>query len=281
MQKTFCCLCYDFISFRSLRSMFTTASSLAFSLNDTVAGESVTLNNVDLPTLRLFLEEVEKLVKGDVPGASLTNSKVRLESSSVRVVITAGSMLISSVGDDMARLEHSGDLDLIQPKRAQIIETWQKRAQRQPTLSYTVNDLSNPAARPLKVESSSPYQHGAENAWVTVEKYLAGRVVDLGGKQEPNVHLVLADTGKTLQVSATEQQLAAEEQNQLYRDVTLRVQAEQHLRTRELRHVRLLEFLHRTDAVDQQALERLWEKGREAWREVPSATAWVESLRSV
>lgn len=261
--------------------MSTATASLAFSLNDTVAGEPLTLGNVDLPTLRLFLEEVEKLVKGDDPAASLTRSKVRLENGSVRAVITAGHMLISSVGDDMARLERSGDLDLIQPKRAQIIETWQKRAQRQPTLSYTVNDPANPAARPLKVESSSPYQHGAENAWVTVEKYLAGRVVDLGGKQEPNVHLVLADTRKTIQVSATEQQLAAEEENQLYRDVTLRVQAQQHLRTRELRNVRLLEFLHRTADVDQQALERLWKNGREAWRDVPSATVWVEALRNV
>lgn len=260
--------------------MSTATASLAFSLNDTVAGEPLTPSNVDLPTLRLFLEEVEKLVKGDEPGASLTNSKVRLESGSVRVVITAGCMLISSVGDEMARLERSGDLDLIQPRRAQVIETWQKRAQRQPTLSYTVKDLSNPAARPLKVESSSPYQHGAENAWVTVEKYLVGHVVDMGGKQEPNVHLVLADTGRMIQVSATEQQLAAEEENQLYRDVTLRVQAQQHLKTRQLRRVKLLEFLHRTDEVDQQALERLWKNGREAWKDVPSATAWVDALRN-
>jgi len=261
--------------------MSTATASLAFSLNDTVAGEPLTPSNVDLPTLRLFLEEVEKLVKGDEPGASLTNSKVRLESGSVRVVITAGCMLMSNVGDDMARLERSGDLDLIQPRRAQIIETWQKRAQRQPSLSYTIKDLSNPMANPLKVESSSPYQHRAENSWITVEKYLAGRVVDLGGKHEPNVHLVLEDSGKNIHVSATEKQLAAEEENQLYREVTLRVQAEQHLKTRELRNVRLLEFLHRTDEVDKQALESLWKNGREAWKDVSSATAWVEALRNV
>ena len=31
--------------------------------------------------------------------------------------------------------------------------------------------------------------------------------------------------------------------------------------------------------VDEQALAALWEKGRKAWKEVPSATDWVESLR--
>ena len=79
---------------------------------------------------------------------------------------------------------------------------------------------------------------GGEKAWVSVEKYLTGKVVDLGGKQMPNVHLVLADTGESMRVVATEQQLAAEKQKQLYKDVTLRVQGEQHLHTKALRNLR-------------------------------------------
>ncbi len=256
-------------------------ASIEFSLHDTVGGQQLTPENVDLPTLRGFLDEIEKLIKGDVPGASLANSKVRIEEGSVRAVVMAGHLLISSVNADMAMLEATGNLDLVQSKRAEVIEGWQKRTQRQPSRSYLVKDQSRANAKPLIIESGSQYQHGAENAWVKVEKYLAGRVVDLGGKQDPNVHLVLADTGKNIQVSATEQQLAAETENQLYKDVTLRVQAEQHLVTHALRKVRLLEFLHRTDGVDEEALKSLWENGREAWKDVPSATAWVEAMRTV
>jgi hypothetical protein len=256
-------------------------ASIEFSLDDTIGGQPLTPENVDLPTLRGFIEEVEKLVKGDVPGASLAESRVRIETGSVRLVVLAGQMLVSNLNADMVRLETSGDLDLIQPKRAEVIELWQRRAQRQPTRSYRVRDASNAGAKPLTVKSISHYQHAGENAWVLVEKYLAGKVVDLGGKQDPNVHLVLTDTGKSIRVSATEQQLAAETENQLYKEVTLRVQAEQHLKTRDLRNVRLLEFLHRTDEVDEAALSRLWSRGSEAWRGIPSATAWVESMRGV
>lgn len=256
-------------------------ASIEFSLDDTIGGQPLTPENVDLPTLRGFLEEVEKLVKGDVPGASLAESRVRIETGSVRLVVLAGQMLVSNLNADMVRLETSGDLDLIQPKRAEVIELWQRRAQRQPTRSYKVLDASSGGAKPLIVKNVSHYQHAGENAWVLVEKYLAGKVVDLGGKQDPNVHLVLTDTGKSIRVSATEQQLAAEQENQLYKEVTLRVQAEQHLKTRDLRNVRLLEFLHRTDEVDESALSRLWSRGSEAWRGIPSATAWVESMRGV
>jgi hypothetical protein len=126
---------------------------------------------------------------------------------------------------------------------------------------------------------TSQFQHGGENAWVTVEKHLTGRVVDLGGKQDPNVRLVLADTGESVRIGSTEQQLAAEKENQLYKEVTLHVQGEQHLRTKELRNLRLIQFSPRSTEVDEQAVAELWRKGRQAWKDVKSATGWVEALR--
>ncbi len=39
------------------------------------------------------------------------------------------------------------------------------------------------------------------------------------------------------------------------------------------------QFLTQSNEVDERALENLWKKGREAWRDVASATEWVESLR--
>jgi len=114
---------------------------------------------------------------------------------------------------------------------------------------------------------------------MSVEKYLTGKVVDLGGKQNPNVHMILADTGESVRVDATEPQLAAEKQNQLYKDVTIRVQGEQHLHTKALRNLRLIQFTPQTTEVDEQALASLWEKGVKAWRGVKFATGWVEGLR--
>jgi len=52
------------------------------------------------------------------------------------------------------------------------------------------------AKRCVHISNNSRFQHGEENAWVSVEKHLTGKVVDLGGKQDPNVHLVLADTAR-------------------------------------------------------------------------------------
>ena len=252
-------------------------SEIEFSLDDVVGGQPLTPETVDLPTLRGFLEEVETLIKGDVPGASLADSRVRIEKGSVKVIALVAHLLAADARADLAKLDQTGDLDMIQPKRAAVIERWQMRTRRSPSRVYSV--AAGISGHTVRVSNTSQFQHGGENAWVSIEKHLTGKVVDLGGKQDPNVHLVLVDSGESVRVGATEQQLAAEKENQLYKEVTLRVQGEQHLRTKALRNLRLIQFSPQTTDIDEQALASLWEKGRKAWKDVKSAAGWVEALR--
>ena len=252
-------------------------TELEFSLEDAIGGRPLTMLTVDLPTLRGFLEEVEKLIRGDVPGASLSDSRLRLEDGSVKLVALVAQLLAADVQGDLAKLNEKGDLDAIQPRRAEVIEQWQARARRFPNRAYSIQ--TSAASRALRIANTSQFQHGSENAWVGVEKYLAGKVVNAGGKQDPNVPLVTTNPGESVRISATEQQLGAEKENQLYKDVTLRVQAEQHMRTKALRNIRLIQFLAQATEADQRTLANLWQKGREAWRDVRSAADWVETLR--
>ena len=94
-------------------------TELEFSLNDVVGGQPLTPDNVDLPTLRGFLAEVETLIKGDVPGASLADSRVRIKEGSVKIVALVAHLLAADARGDLAKLEQTGDLDSIQSKRAQ------------------------------------------------------------------------------------------------------------------------------------------------------------------
>lgn len=252
-------------------------TELIFATDDLVAGRPLSPETVDLPSLRGFLAEVETLIKGDVPGASLADSRVRIETGSLKVVAMVGHLLAVDVREDLAKLERTGDLDSIQPKRAQVIETWQARARRSLSRVYQIQpDAAGPM---LRITQASQFLHAGENAWVSIEKYLAGKVTDLGGKQEPNVHLLLTDTGRTVKVAASEQQLASERENQIYKHVVLRVRGEQHLRTKDLRNLQLIQFLPQAASVDEEALTSLWEKGRKAWKDVKSAAGWVEALR--
>ena len=41
----------------------------------------------------------------------------------------------------------------------------------------------------------------------------------------------------------------------------------------------MIEFVEHDTRVDEKELERLFQRGAKAWREVPDAAEWVENLR--
>ncbi len=252
-------------------------SRVEFAVDDLVGGKPISPTNMDLPTLRAFLAEVEVLIKGDDTALNLANTRVELQPGSLKVVALIAATVASNLQFEMGKLAATGDLDQIQSKRAKIIEKWQARAERSTTRRYSI--LPMDASKAVRVAAQTHYQHQSENAWVEVEKYLTGTMETQGGRQTPNIHLFMGDTGTTLTIAASKDQLREQKENQLYHEVTVFVRAEQHLLNRSLRNVVLLNFVRPPEAVDRAELEAFWREGREAWKNVPSATRWVEELR--
>ena len=254
-------------------------TELRFTLSDKIGKEPITSKTVSLPVLRSFMEEVEKLIRGNASPSELSNSHVLIEDGSVELVTFVASLLALDAERDFQRLQETGDLDSIQPQRAEIIERWQSRAKKNHNIEYTFGSARTQGK--LRVYQNSNFSHRDENSWVNVEKYLVGKVVDIGGKSIPNIHLVLAQDGQNVRINATEDQLASENENKLYRKITVRVNAEQHLQTQKLRKIQFIEFVQQSSDIDEEALVLLWEKGRESWKNVESTSEWVSSLRGV
>ena len=248
-----------------------------FILEDALGGKPVSPANVDLPTLRAFLAEVETLIKGDSTNLSLADSRVELKPGSLKVVALLAATVASNLQFDMGKLAVTSDLDQIQNKRAEVIRRWQQRAEKSPSRRYAVLPMDSTKA--VQVASQSHYQRHSENAWVEVEKYLTGTVENQGGRQSPNIHLFMGDTGTMVVIAASKEQLREQKENRLYKNATLFVRVEQHLLNKSLRNAVLISFVKAPEAVDEDALQILWAKGREAWRDAGSATAWVEGLR--
>ena len=249
-------------------------TELDFSVEDELEGKPLAPNNVNLPTLRMFLEEVETFVKGDLPGVTLNESRVKIEEGSLKVKMFVGAAVAFSIQNDLEKLKETGDLDVIHPRRAQIVEKWQSRAEKLSKRSYSIGGQKFE----VQITGLSQFEHGNEKSWVNVEKYFRGKIYNAGGKLEPNVHVELEEGG-TLCVDATEKQLSGLKDNLLFKRMTLRVRAQQHLRTQALRNLQLIEFVPQADIVDEEALAVMWQKGGEAWKDVGSATEWVEKLR--
>jgi len=251
------------------------ANELRFSLTDRIDGAEIGPARVPLAMLGKFQAEVADFLKG---------SSRDVDPNQVFIAVEAGSLTLAaselsaatSLWRDLSLLENGDALDEIDPKRATVVEGWQAAARQFPQRSYSIGASAH--NKIVRVNAQTNFRRKSEDVWVTVEKYLHGRIVDLGGKIKANVHLEL-EGGITLPIASSQDLLAREEQNRLYRPALLHIAAEENLRTGELRKLTLLSFEQYEPAYDDSEFKRMVERGTRAWAEVTDAAEWVEELR--
>lgn len=250
------------------------AQSVLIKLHDESAGYPVTPDRVPLATLRSFAADVSDLLRGDAGGPEL---------ASVDVAVVEGSLALRTapVADaglwaDLRSLTQSDLLDGLNPKRRKVLERWQALARSRRQVRF---EIHSPAlARPVIVSRDSDFRAEDADQWVRVERYVRGEIEDLGGAVKANAHIRLPD-GKLLTVDTDRAMLRDDKSNRLYKPAMVRISAEYNVVTREYRAARLIEFVEHELRFDEQALERLTERGARAWRDVPDASAWVDALR--
>lgn len=247
---------------------------LRFAVNDRINDAEVRPTHVPLALLGEFQKDVSEFLKGSSRDVDPAKILVSIEEGSLAFVAT-GLLAASTLWADLEHLRSADSLSLIDSKRASIVERWQAVVQKNPHRRYLVADQS--AQVSFSVDSTSNFRR-VEDAWVHVEKYLHGNVVDMGGSTKANVHLKL-ENGVTLTIASTQDKLAEGEQNRLYRPALLHVTAEENLLTRELRNLILLDFEAHQPSYDDDEFNLMVERGTKAWADVPDATAWLEALR--
>ncbi|HLM54388.1 MAG TPA: hypothetical protein VK325_12560 [Pseudoxanthomonas sp.] len=250
------------------------ADTLRFALDDRIDDAKVGPSRVPMALLRQFQNDVADFLAGSNKEVDPNQTMVAIEEGSLAFVV-GGLLAATSLWNDVARLQNSASLGLIDPWRAEVVERWQAAARKHPHRRYTLADRNGATA--VRVDRESDFRNQSTAVWVAVEKYLRGQVTDLGGTNKPNVHLKL-DSGKVLTIASSQKLLADEERNRLYKPATLRIAAEENLETGELRNLVLRSFENPQGAWDEAQFEELVRRGTEAWADV--SDDWLESLRS-
>lgn len=250
------------------------ALPITFKLHDESAGYAVSPHRVPLEVLKAFADEVADFLRGE--GS-------RGDGGRVEVSVVAGSLglLTEPLADpalfgDLRRLGFDERLDGIGPRRRAVLEKWQGRAHKTPQVRF---EIASPAlSAPVMVSAATDYRTQAADQWVRVERYVQGEVEEVGGSDRVNAHLRLAG-GERLKVDADRSVLRDDKVNRLYKSAMVRISAEYNVTTRQHRNARLIEFVDYTPSFDEAEFERLTAVGRQAWKDVPNPSAWVDALR--
>lgn len=249
-------------------------NQLRFAVSDRINDVEVGPKHVPLALLGEFQKDVSEFLKGSNRDVDPMEVQVAIETGSLAFV-ASGLLAAASLWGDLERLKPGESLSSIDAKRANVVERWQTSARQNPNRRYLVADQSNQVF--LSIDSDSNFRK-IEEVWVHVEKYLHGKIVDMGGKTNANVHLELED-GTVMKVASTQNSLAEGEQNRLYRNALLHVAAEESLLTGELRNMSLLAFENHHASYNEDEFKSMVERGTQAWASVPDASIWLETLR--
>lgn len=250
------------------------ADTLRFTLDDRIDDAQVGRSRVPLGLLKQFQQDVADFLAGSNREVDPQQAMVSVEEGSL-VFAVNGLRAATGLWHDMTQLQGADDLARIDPRRAEVVERWQAAVRKHPHRRYALADRAGVSA--IRVDGESDFRNRAVAAWVPVEKYLSGQITDLGGTTKANVHLKL-DTGKVLTIASSQQLLAEQEKNRLYKYATLRVAAEEHLDTGELRNLVLKSFEDARARWDEAQFDEMVRLGTAAWKDVPDD--WLETLRS-
>ena len=254
-----------------------TMTRIEFILRGKVYGVELTPRTIGLSQFNEFNRQVEEFIAGSQKG-NQNETHVEVGEGSYKLTVLLAAVTASALAPDLVLLAREDSLGELDPKRAEVVARWQARARNPPDVQYEIKpdqaDLPT-----VRLSRSTDYRIGAIVPWVTVEKYLFGTIMDMGGAQKANIHLRLKDTGQTIIINAAQAYLQELPDNRLYHQALVHVKAQQHYRTGALRAVQLIAIEDYAPTYDEAALDRFAEKGREAWRDVPDAVAWVRERR--
>jgi hypothetical protein len=251
------------------------AQRITIAYSDASGGFDTTAQRVLLASLREFVGDVDIFLRGDAR---------EIDTDSLEVAVRSGSLAIQTIPiamaptlfRDLRSMLDSFLLDSIDARRKAVVERWQKQARSNLGISVRIEAAFLP--RPVVINSSSDYHANDADQWVHVERYVRGEVQDLGGSTRANAHVRLPD-GKLLTVGTNRELLRSDKTNRLYKPALLRVRARYNVLTQELRDAELIEFVEYAPKFDEQAFERLTQRGAEAWKDVGDASQWIDDLR--
>jgi len=250
---------------------------IEFVLYEKANGVEVTPSTIGLRQFNEFNQQVEAFIVGS-KRLKLDGVRAIVSEGSYKLIVTLTAMIAIGLEPDLKALERQDSLGEIDPKRAEIVTKWQTRSRTNPAVHYSIRP-SGMSAQEVEFSAATDYRIGDAVPWVKVEKYLFGTIMDMGGAVQANVHLSLDGSKETVYIGTNQGYLRDQDQNRLYHKVLVRVEAEQHIKTGKLRHIRLLSFEDYKPGYDEAALDRFAASGRTAWQDVPDADAWVHRLR--
>jgi DNA-binding transcriptional MerR regulator len=231
--------------------------------------------DVDIAEIREMLSDVETfLYPNRNDKTSRPHISYRIEEGSAIHQFNLPLTFVLFFNSLTSEIANRKSIEFLEPKRAEIIEKWQKMAKER-SLELTLSNSSN-TTQSLTINRETNY-YLAVTEWVETELYLYGEIFDEGGKSTPNIHIETKEYG-IQKIESTKEQLASDD-NKLYKVYGVRVWGKQNIITGAIKDLKFIEFINYNPKYDSQELDILIAKASKNWAVVPNTDEWLKQIR--
>lgn len=240
--------------------------------------EQLSPSNFDIRQIRTLFDIVEPLLYPD-KRSRLTRPTIsyELREGSVINVFRTSMQVVLTFSSVIGVIESQGGaIDKLETDSARAIENVQDFAIRN---NYDVNISTSDM--PQRVFSITPETHYVrhESVMVDTESYFYGKLIDAGGKDKANIHLLTREYG-VLAIKSDKDYLAELKGNPLYRNFAVRVRAKQNVVTGDIdkSSLELIELIDYKPRYDEIYLKSLISQATPKWKDI-DADSWVSEIR--
>lgn len=239
------------------------------------SGVKLTPESMDIKEIMHLMENAEKLLfpgeKKDRPTISYS-----INEGSVKHIFTTSIQAIIAFNAILGEISLCKKIDFLESSTAKAIESIQVNSRRK-GYSFVIS-TSLKDSNILTIDSTTDYTI-KEFSWVDVEFYFYGKIIDAGGKEKANIHLLTGDFG-LVKINTPLQFLADSKENILYKTFGVRAKGKQNFETGEIDKTSL-EFLALVDYntnYEQAYLDELRQKAS-GWLSNINPDNWLREVR--
>lgn len=250
---------------------------ISFVLHGKIRGQEITPKTIPLDQFNRYNQQVQRFIVGSMKKPPLHEIHANIEAGSYRFSVLIPAIILATLKPDMEAVSQGFNLSGVDNKRIEVLEEWLSDARDNPDLSYEIQ-TAWASAKLLHIDASSEFKK-EEPIWYATEKYLQGIIVTVGGATNSNIHLQVEGYQRALVIETTREKLKGSSLGKLYENQMVRVSAEENLKTGELRHLNLIEFVDYEPRYDEAELDALIAKATPRWADVPDASVWLREMR--
>ncbi len=232
-------------------------------------------DNFDIREIRKLLDGIEDMLfptnKTGRPTISYS-----IETGSVRNIFRTSLQTVASFTAVLNMIVSEQSIDNLEVNTARAFESIQQSAkQNNYSFEFMTSQVDNAI---LRITPETNYFRN-EDLWADAEFFFYGELINAGGKNEPNIHLVTKEAG-TLLIDVDKEFLKQQDENILYKEYGVRVQGKQNIASGELdkRNLKLIELVDYSSRFDEQYLSTLISKVGNKFTGI-DVDNWVKEIR--